>query len=299
MVRAFLLYTFARHFGTMDYNLNGYIIRNQHLSIQVNNRGLNYGDGVFETIKYSRKRLNFWEDHYFRLMSAMRIVRMEIPMSFSPEYLEEQIQKTLKATGLEDSTARVKILVVRKGGGLYRPEKNEVDFLITTEAWDQDSYVLNEKGLELDLFKDYYKLSGLLGNVKTTSAQLYTIASIYAQENQLDDVILLNEKKEVIESTGSNIFMLVGEDLITPPLSSGCLKGVMRKQVIDLAPQLDLQLKEESFSPFALQKADELWLTNSMHGLRWVKNYRKKSYASTKAEQMLKRINVKLALSLD
>lgn len=283
----------------MNYNLNGYIIRNKHLAIQVNNRGLNYGDGIFETIKYSLKRVNFWEDHYFRLMASMRIVRMEIPMSFSPEYLEEQIRKTIKANELEESSARIKILVVRKAGGFYTPETNDVDFLITADPWEEDSYVLNEQGLEVDLFKDFYKQSGLLGNLKSSSAQLYTIAGIFARENKLDDALLLNEKKELIETTSSNIFMLKGNELITPPLSSGCLKGIMRKQIIGLAPQLDLEIKEESFSPFALQKADELWLSNSMHGIRWVSQYRKKSFGSQMAAQMQKRLNVKLALNLD
>lgn len=283
----------------MNYNLNGYLIRNKHLGIQVNNRGLNYGDGVFETIKYSRNRFNFWEDHYFRLMASMRIVRMEIPMNFSPEYLEEQMQLTLRANGQEGSAARIKILIVRKAGGLYRPETNEVDFLITTEEWPEEAYNLNESGLQVDLFKDYYKLSGLLGNLKSTSAQLYTIAGIFAKENALDDAILLNEKKEVIESISSNLFMLKGNQLSTPPLSSGCLKGVIRKQILELAPQLDLEVREESFSPFALQKADEIWLSNAMHGLKWVGQYRKKSYSNHKALELVKRLNVKTALNLN
>ncbi len=283
----------------MDYNLNGFIIRNKHLGIQVNNRGLNYGDGIFETLKYSRGRLNFFEDHYFRLMASMRIVRMEIPMDWSPEYLEEQIHKTLKANDLEEKSARVKVLVVRKAGGLYSPETNDVDFLITTEEWFKESFELNEEGLEIELFKDYYKIGGLLGNVKSTSAQLYTIASIFAQENNYDDVILMNEQKEVLESTKSNLFMLKGEDLMTAPLSSGCLKGVTRKRILELAPQLGLNVKVESFSPFALQKADEIWLTNAMNGLQWVGKYRKKTYGKQKAEEMLKKLNVSIALSLD
>lgn len=275
------------------------MIRNKHLGITLNNRGLNYGDGLFETIKFSRNRIHFWEDHYFRLMSAMRIVRMEIPMSFSPEYLEEQIRKTIISNGLEGGAVRVKLLVVRKAGGYYTPENNEPDFLITTENWPEQEYMLNNEGFNIDLYKDHYKLSGLLGNIKSTSAQLYTMAGVYAQENNWDEVLLLNEKKEVLEGTKSNVFIIRGKDLITPPLESGCLKGVMRKQILELAPQLDLEVKEESFSPFALQKADELWLTNSLSGIRWVAKYRKKTYGKEFAELMVKRLNIKVALSLD
>jgi branched-chain amino acid aminotransferase len=282
----------------MDYNLNGFIIRNKHLGIQVNNRGLNYGDGIFETIKFANNRLNFWEDHYFRLMASMRIVRMDIPMTFSPEYLEEEIRKTLAANHLSDKSARIKLLVVRKAGGLYTPESNDIDFLITTEELLDSTYQLNEEGLNIELYKDFYKNSGMLGNIKSTSAQLYTVASIFRKENDFDECLLINERKEVVEAISANIFILKGDDLITPPLDSGCLKGIMRKKVIEFAPQIGLTIKEEAFSPFALQKADEVWLTNSIKGLQWVGQYRKKSYGHEKATEMLKKININLALSL-
>jgi len=282
----------------MDYNLNGYIIRNKHLGIQVNNRGLNYGDGLFESIKFANNRLNFWEDHYFRLMASMRIVRMEIPMNFSPEYLEEEIRKTLAANKLQEKSARVKFLVVRKAGGFYTPDTNQVDFLITTDEIASNTYQLNEKGLNIELYKDFYKNSGLLSTIKTTSAQLYSVASIFRKENDFDECLLLNERKEVVEAISANIFILKGDDLITPPLESGCLKGIMRKKIIEFAPQINLNVKEEVFSPFALQKADEVWLSNSIKGLQWVGQYRKKNYTSEKAAAMLKKINVNIALNL-
>jgi branched-chain amino acid aminotransferase len=282
----------------MDYNLNGFIIRNKHLGIQINNRGLNYGDGIFETLKFANNRINFWEDHYFRLMASMRIVRMDIPMNFSPEYLENQIRKTLEVNGLSEKAARVKLLVVRKAGGLYTPETNAVDFLITTEESSTPSFQLNEQGLNIDLYKDFYKNSGMLSTIKTTSAQLYTVASIFRKENNYDECLLLNERKEVVEAISSNIFIVKGDDLITPPLESGCLKGIMRKKIIEFAPQLKFNVKEESFSPFALQKADEVWLSNSIKGLQWVGQYRKKSYRQERAAEMLKKININIALNL-
>ena len=70
-------------------NFNGTITNDNKLSI--NNRGYRYGDGLFETIKVVNSKIIFWEDHYFRLMASMRILRMEIPMNFTMEYLEGQI----------------------------------------------------------------------------------------------------------------------------------------------------------------------------------------------------------------
>lgn len=296
MERGFLLYTFVAQNLVMTYNLNGKHISGRHLAIGLNNRGLNYGDGIFETIKYANGRLNFWEDHYFRLMSSMRIVRMEIPMSFSPDFLEEEMRGVLKANNLEGKAARVKLLCIRKGGGFYTPESNDIDYLILVEELADASYQLNKEGLELDLFKDFYKPAGLLSNLKSTSAQLYTLASVFKSENRLDECILINPDKHVVEAISSNIFLVKNRELITPPLKSGCLKGIMRKQIIDLAPQLGFSVKEEVFSPFQLQKADEIFLTNTIKGLQWVKKYRKKEYGNEVAAQLLKRLNVEVAL---
>lgn len=291
-----MLYTFARQYLLMTYNLNGKHISGKHLAIGVNNRGLNYGDGIFETIKYANNRLNFWEDHYFRLMASMRIVRMEIPMSFSPDFLEDQIRGVLKANDLEGEAARIKLLCIRKQGGFYTPETNDIDYLISAVKLLDATYQLNERGLEIDLYKDFFKPAGLLSNLKSTSAQLYSIASVFKKENGLDECILLNAEKQVVEAISSNIFMVQGKELITPPLASGCLKGVMRKQIINMAAKLDLTVKEEVFSPFQLQKADEIFLTNSIKGLQWVRKYRKKEYGNEISAKLTKRLNVEVAL---
>lgn len=280
----------------MAYIYNGQIKEGEHIELELNNRALNYGDGVFETIKYSFNRLNFWEDHYFRLMASMRILRMEIPQSFSPEYLEEQLRECVSVNNLQESGARLKILVFRKAGGLYTPASNDVDFVITAVPIENPGYRLNDKGLVIDLYKDFYKQKGLLSNLKHLGASIYTIASVYRAENDLDECVLLNDDKQVVEAISSNLFMVKGREVYTAPLDSGCLKGVMRKQVIDLLPKLDYEVKEESFSPFELQRADEVFLTNAIKGVQWVAKYRKKEYSHECAEALSKRLNVTVAI---
>lgn len=279
------------------FNLNGEIKSGSQLKVSLYNRGLHYGDGMFETLRVGRGKLYFWEDHYFRLMASMRLVRMEIPMHFSPEYLETEIHKTLEANNLKQGHARVKILVIRKEGGYYTPENPNVDCLITAEPLAEATYQLNEDGYQVDLYKDFYKLSGLFSNLKTSSAQLYTVASVYRRENDLDECLLLNEKKAVIEGISGNVFMVnkAGE-LITPPLADGCLKGVMRKQIIELAQEQGYTVKEESFNPFALQKAQELFFTNVIRGLRWAAQYRKKTYQNSVAQELTKKLNARILL---
>ncbi len=280
----------------MICNHNGKFIEGENINISTHNRALNYGDGVFETIKYANRRLNFWEDHYFRLMASMRILRMEIPMSFSPEFLEELIRNTIRENGLEEAAVRVRFTVYRKAGGLYTPHSNEIDFLITLSRLEEHSFTLNESGLNIDLYRDFYVQQSLLSTIKSLNANLYTIASIFKKENNLDECILLNDKKMVVEAISANLFMLKNKVVYTPPLSDGCLKGVMRKQVIELLREMDFEVREESFSPFEIQKAEELFLTNSIKGIQWVHQYKKKSFEKSLSEQLVKRLNVKVAL---
>lgn len=281
----------------MSYLLNGKIISGKSLHLSINNRGFHYGDGVFETIKYAFGRLNFWEDHYFRLMESMRIVRMEIPMSFSPEFLEAEFKKLLQANGLEEGGARLKIIATRQAGGFYTPSSNTIDYLVTAEAIENKAFQLNEKGLETDLFKDYFKAKGLLSNLKSTSAQLYTIAAVYRKENNFDECFLMNENKEIIEAISANVFLIEDKTLITPPLSSGCLKGVIRKNILRIAPSLGFEVVEESFSPFRLQKVDEIFLTNSIKGIQWVGQYRKKKFGKQQTQKFVQRLNAEVALN--
>jgi branched-chain amino acid aminotransferase len=281
----------------MFYNYNGVIQQGQGLPVDLNNRALNYGDGIFESMRYANGRINFWEDHYFRLMASMRIVRMEIPLSYSPEYLEEQIRLTLKANELSGQPARIKFLAYRKSGGLYTPQTNDVEYIITTYPLEGSKFELNENGLVVDVFKDFYKQKSLLSNIKSTSAQLYVVASIYKKENKLDECIILNDDRAVCEAISANVFIVKGEEVYTPPLSDGCLKGVMRKNVITSLKKLGFSVHEKSFSPFEIQKADEMFVTNATLGVRWVSSFKKKQFVNTTAQRLVPELNIAAALS--
>lgn len=281
----------------MTYNYNGDFISNDQITLSTADRALQYGDSVFESMKFANGRINFWEAHYFRLMSSMRILRMEIPMSFSPEYLEEQIRDTITENHLSDKAARIRLQVLRKEGGLYTPVSNDVNFLISVSELEEPNYTLNEKGLEVDLFKDYYKQKSLLSNIKSGSAVLYTIASIFKKENGLDECLLLNDDKMVAEAISANVFVVKGKEIYTPPLADGCLKGVMRKHVLEILPKMGYEVIEKSISPFDLQKADELFLTNATKGVQWVEKYRKKTFVKDVSEALIAKLNIQVALS--
>jgi branched-chain amino acid aminotransferase len=123
------------------------------------------------------------------------------------------------------------------------------------------------------------------------------LGSIFAKENEYNNCLLLNENKQVIEALNGNIFLVNGYKIKTPPLSDGCLNGIIRKQLIDIVGQLpDYILEESSISPFELQKADELFITNTIIGIQPITQYRKKEFTSSVAKELLAKLNVKARL---
>lgn len=278
-------------------NINGTLVKEHDASFPVSNRGFNYGDAVFETIKVVHDKILFWEDHYFRLMASMRILRMEIPMHFTMEFLEEEIKRLLSSNHQQKTSVRVKLSVYRDGSGLYLPSENNVGYTLTSKTLNSDFYVLDDKGYIVDLYKDHYILSGLLSNIKTNNRIINVLASIYAKENGLDNCLLLNEKKQVVEATNGNVFLIKGHIIKTSPLESGILKGIMRKQLIDIINQTDdLELVEEPISPFELQKSDELFITNVISGIIPITRYRKKEFTDMKTKKILAKLNTKIRL---
>lgn len=276
-------------------NINGSLIPEEEVGFSIDNRGLNYGDAAFETIRYDKGKILFWEDHYFRLMATMRILRMEIPMTFTPEYLEGQILELISSNKLTSLPARVKLMVSRKPGGYYRPEKRDVDFYISCSQLNESGFTVSETENVVDLFKDYYIAPGLLSTLKTTNRIINVLGSVYAEEQELDNCLLLNTDKMVIEGLNGNLFLVFGNRIKTPPLNDGCLKGIMRGQIIDIIEKLEgYELVEESISPFELQKADEMFLTNVISGVIPVGRYRKKVYNRNLAINLINELNNKI-----
>jgi branched-chain amino acid aminotransferase len=271
-------------------NFNG-VIKDSDLQLTVSNRSFLYGDGVFETLKIVNNKILFFEDHYFRLMASMRIVRMEIPMAFTMEYLEEQILKLVEVLAIKDA-ARVRFTVFRNEGGFYLPNDNSISFVIQASKLENKRYEIPMIQFEVDLYKDFTVPSQLLSTLKTANKITHVTASIFAKENQLDSALLINETKNVIEAANGNLFMLMENKLITPPISEGCLNGIIRKQIISLAKQIDsIEVIEAAISPFDLQKADELFITNVIVGIQPITKYRKKEFEVRLANQLLEKLN--------
>nr|WP_321237515.1 aminotransferase class IV [uncultured Psychroserpens sp.] len=279
-------------------NFNGQLVEDSKF-ITNENRGYKYGDALFETLKVVHGKILFWEDHYFRLMASMRIMRMEIPMNFTMEFLEAEILKTINVNGLAKSSARVRLNIDRGNGGKYLPKEKLISYSINVELLNTDFYTtLTLKTYTVDLYKDYFVAPGLLSTLKTNNKAINVLGSIYAEENDFDNCLLLNTNKNVVEALQGNLFLVSGEHIKTPPIEDGCLNGVMRKQIVDVILNSgDYVLEEASISPFELQKADELFITNVIVGIQPILKYRKKEFKTKVSEDILKRLNTKLRLS--
>ena len=269
-------------------NFNSDLIPKQTSIFGNKNRAFNYGDGVFETLKVYNSKIVFFEEHYFRLMASMRMLRMKIPMNFTLEFLEEQLLKTVSVNENNKNT-RARLSVTRKDGGFYTPNTNEIDYLIESQEIEYST----KASYKVDLFKDFYMYSGHLSTVKTNNKLIHTLASIYAKENELDNCILLNERKGVVEVTNASLFLIKGTLIKTPPLTEGCLKGIAREKVISvITSSNNYTLEEAIISPFEIQKADEVFITNSIIGIQPITNYRKKEFSTDISKKLAMSFNI-------
>lgn len=279
-------------------NFNGDIVEKSNQNIE-NNRGFLYGDAVFETLKVLDNKILFLEDHYFRLMASMRVLRMEIPMNFTMEYLEEQVLNLVNALSEKSISYRIRITFFRESEGLYLPTNNKsTKFIIQGSSLQNGVYTNNFKDYEVELYKDFFVTKQLLSSLKTTNKLINVTGSIFAEENGYKNCLLVNNEKNVVEALNANIFVVVGNKIKTPPVADGCVNGIIRKQLIEmLSTNEAFEIEEASISPFELQKADEVFLTNIIVGIQSVTKYRKKEFTNKIANQLLIKLNAKIRLS--
>ncbi len=261
-------------------NLNGHIKSESDFYLTYQNRAFKYGDAIFDTLKYENNNIYFIEDHYFRLMSSMRMLRMNIPMGFSLNFYKDEILKTINENRISEK-ARIRVTVFRKDGGLYEPLNNDINFIIEIDSLAEVDYDI----YEIELYKDFPVFSGLLSTIKTNNRIINVLSSIYSSENKYQNCILINEKKNIVETINANIFLIKGNEIFTPALSEGCINGIIRKKLIEvLSKNDDYFMKETAISPFELLKADEVFITNSIFEIQSVYKYRKKNYATVKTK---------------
>lgn len=261
-------------------NLNGKIEAAPQ-ALTFSNAAFRYGVGLFETMLVRNSEIRFARSHWDRLYAGMTELGFEVPALFTSEYLEEQVLKTVNRNGLQ-SLCRVRLQIFGAGGGLYDREHNRPLFLVECYELSQEMLQFNENGLEVGIAHGLAKANDALSNFKTTNALVYAMAAQVAKQRKWNDALVLNTAGNVIESTIANIFWVKGSELHTPLLSEGCVAGVMRRHLLETVPGI----REEVLTPATLSTAEEVFLTNSIRGLRWVGRFGDRKYVNTFSRQL-------------
>lgn len=266
--------------------INGEFVSNEKPVFSSQNRAFRYGDGVFESMRAIGTSVPFLNSHFSRLISGAQFLEIELPESFSLDFIAKQIKHLINANK-HFNGAKIRIAVYRKEGGTFFPLSNKAEYYIESEPLDTPNYQINPKGLVIDIYPDLAKPNSTFNPFKTIPSQLYVKAALYAQSNKLDDCLLINEKSQIVEASSSNIFLFSNNHLVTPSLSEGCLPGVMRMNIIQLAKKEKIEVLDDAvITEKDLLNADEIFLSNAVQGLKWIVAFRNRRYFSRTAKKL-------------
>lgn len=239
--------------------LNGALVAEEQATVSVFDRGLLLGDAVFETMRVYGGRPHAVAEHLERLRHSCAETRIPFP-----EGIERAILALVAANGIRDGQVRVTLTRGRGGRGAS-PKGAGPPTVIVTSTPIHHAPDLYEHGLRVIVAqRRRIPPSSLPSNIKSTNYLVHVLARIEAEEAGVDDALFVDEGGRVIEATQANVFAVLGDSLVTPPLSSGCLPGQTRREVLALAPEVGLKAEERELTVAQLRLAREVFLTASV-----------------------------------
>ncbi|MFN8436865.1 MAG: aminotransferase class IV [Cytophagales bacterium] len=254
---------------------NHQLIIDNELNISLQNRAFNYGDALFESILVINHKIYFLKDHYERLILGCEYLKINTENLPNLEFLQQEIHILLQSNNLKD--ARVKINIWRKDGGLFTPQDNHLEYCIRAQSYSKSPKISKK------LINSPYKINEKSGFtfVKSANSLTYILSMIYAQEMHTNDCILLNSQNQIVECCSSNIFFEKDGIFYTPDLQSGCLPGIMRKNLIQLLHKKKIEVKEEKIMYEDFSNFDHCFSTNVM-GISQISQINEKCYPNFK-----------------
>jgi branched-chain amino acid aminotransferase len=264
---------------------NGKFYQQSEPVIGAANRGLRYGDGLFETMKMLEGNIIQQADHFERLWEGMNVLQFEKPTLFTKGSLITAIKKLTKKNNHE-KTARVRLNVFRGDGGLYDAVNNTPNYIIETWPLQDNNGLWNSNGLVAGIFEDAKKSCDTLSNIKHNNYLLYILAALKAKKEKWNDAVVLNQFGRIADSTIANIFLIKDEIVITPALTEGCVAGIMRKSLFNYLCQNNFICKEITVTIEDIMNADEVFFTNSINNIRWVQRIGDIVYGNTLTQKI-------------
>lgn len=240
---------------------NGSFLKEGEAAISPFNRGLHYGDGVFETMRSYAGHIFRFEDHVKRLLDGLEVLKIKAGRDNSEFY--NAVEKVLRKNGLSD--ASVKIIAFRQGGeGPTPPADSKASFLITARPFDRERKARCEKGISGYVVPIRRNNYSPVSFIKSLNYLNNILGRLEARDNNADEALFLNILNKVAEGATSNVFIIKRGTVYTPPVNAGILKGITRDVVLQIAKQTGITCLERDFTMDELSEADEAFLTNSL-----------------------------------
>ncbi len=280
---------FVHMAGTNFLFYNGKIIKSGGPLISPDNRSFRYGDGFFETLKWVDGKIRLADDHMQRLFSSLDILQFQPPAYFTPAYLKQHIEELVKKNG-HQKLARLRITIFRGEGGLYETENHFPNHLIQSWELNPENNILNENGLVLGIYKEARKVCDHFSLLKTNNYLCYAMAALWAKQQKLNDAIILNPYNRVADATIANVFIVKDGLVKTPALTEGPVSGVMRKNVLKYLREEHMPVEETQITMEDISEASEIFLTNAISGIRWVKQLGNNGYTNPLAVRLHKKL---------
>lgn len=260
---------------------NGKIVKEEEPVLLASNRGYRYGDGLFETMKVTTGKIQFASFHFERLFKGMTMLDFMIPKLLTPQKIEQEILHLCEVNKCQN-LARIRCSVFRGNGGLYDDDKM-AQYII--ECWPLNESInkLNENGLVIDIYPEAKKSCDKFSALKSANFLPYTAAANYAKQNKLNDCIVLNTSGTIADTTIANIFIVKDGVVFTPRLDQGCIHGVMRRHLVSAMQEAGEEIREAVLTVDDVLDADEVFLSNAINGIRWVRQCGNSLYGNVKA----------------
>ncbi len=254
-------------------------------------RGLHYGDGLFETIALKNGKLQLWDQHMQRLADGCK--RLALP-EIDPVLLHTEAVRLFSGEVNNSHQAILKIILTRGvgGRGYNAPEAPSVTQILLLYPWPSFPVHFWQKGVHVELCKTPLGSNPVLAGMKHLNRLEQVMASREWCEPEVQEGLMLDQQSNIIEGTRTNLFVVKNNQLITPDLSMCGVEGVMRSEIIKIARKLDIQVHVTTVNQEVLAEADELFLCNSIIGIWPVKSVGQIIYSRFS-------LTKKLMLSLD
>ncbi len=276
-----------------NYTNNFIIVNNQltkknNIKFNLEDRAVRFSDGFFETMRSIGAKIINIDNHILRIKKAWKILNFD--NSPPVEQIVPAFERLCKSNK-SFSANRIRLTFYRANGSYYLPDNNSINWYLEILPLENKFFELNKDGLKVDIYEENPKIIHPFFSIKNNFVQFYSIAALWAKKNHLDDALLINEHSNIVEATASNIFIVNNNQLITTPLSSGCVEGTCRQLILAIAQKNNYPFIEKNITKNDLLEADEIFLTNAIKGIQWVQSYKHRRYFNKWSKQLVADLN--------